>query len=333
MPKLPMQLLRRIFICLTISAFSLGVIGIFRFGLNSPGAKLIPQLLSPSVSKSVIEFLPYVQRFDPSRVCGSRGLVLVNSAPKNLLNRQIIRETWGHPAVTRSLNLTLAFGFGTSEDTISERQLNWESAVYGDVFHSPFLDTFEALPKKVLSLLNTAYDACPEPIPFIIKVDDDVFVNLFSLGDFITELLTHAQEKKIWCLVWERMPVIRSPESKYSVHHSDFNESTYPTYCSGPAYILSSVALKAILKEFYETEKGDTSFPLEDVYITGILAKASKLLHVQIGTRYAFSSLNEKDVTSGKTIFAHLGSTAAESIKYLWNAVISKKTNVFKKHM
>ncbi|XP_054712769.1 lactosylceramide 1,3-N-acetyl-beta-D-glucosaminyltransferase-like [Uloborus diversus] len=301
--------LRRIFLCLTLCAFILGGVSVLRYHLSKP--KLVP------------EFLQNVNRFRHSRVCSTKALVLVNSAAKNRLRRQVIRETWGHPKVTRSLEMSVAFGVGFAGDNQSQRPVDWEAETFGDLFQTSLMDSYDGLTRKMLRLLKLASRSCsPRPL-FIVKVDDDMFVNTYALMDFLSTVESQAEDTTIWCLVWQDMPVIRVNHSKWSIPKEQFRNSTYPTYCSGSAYILSSNVLDVLLQQHDNRQGG--IFPLEDVYITGILAQEAQLTHAQLGNRYAFESINHRDVASGKTIFAHLGQNADELSEQLWHSLMEAR--------
>ncbi|GIY75393.1 beta-1,3-galactosyltransferase 2 [Caerostris extrusa] len=236
---------------------------------------------------------------------------------KNLA--QVIRETWGHPAVTKLLGVSVAFGLGT--DPSFQRPVDWEAETMGDVYQLALQDAYRALPWKILDLLRVASAACG-PVPFVLKTDDDVFINVYALRDLLEDLRDRSDEKNFWCLVWEGMPVIRTNHSKWYLSKEKYGEDLYPHYCSGSAYILNSVVLEAILGLSNRTLPFVSA---EDVHVTGMLAREAGIGHVQIGNRYAFASTDEEKIASGQTIFAHLGPDADIRMEQIWNYLASKK--------
>ncbi|XP_015910540.1 beta-1,3-galactosyltransferase brn [Parasteatoda tepidariorum] len=299
--------IRRTFTSLIICVFLVGSVFVLllRLKRHSP----VPQ------------FIKGAQRFRSSRVCATLATILVNSAPANAHRRQAIRETWGHIAVTRKLDIAVAFGIGEASDEILQRPVDWEAETFGDIFQSLVTEEYRTLPLKVLSLLEKVKDACDIPPFFIVKVDDDVFVNTYALKDLLKSLEAEAYDMKIWCLVWEGMPVMRNNHSKWSVSRERYPHDFYPKYCSGSAYVLNQRVLRGLLKH----HSRDNLIPFEDVYITGVLAEKVGVEHVQIGTRYAFESVSEEGIASGQTIFAHLGPEADERVEHFWNFLSWKR--------
>ncbi|NXD89012.1 B3GT4 galactosyltransferase, partial [Halcyon senegalensis] len=54
-----------------------------------------------------------------------------------------------------------------------------------DLLQGPFADTYANLTRKTLLLLRWALARCPAA-PFLLKADDDVFVNLPALTRYLT---------------------------------------------------------------------------------------------------------------------------------------------------
>ncbi|GFY54080.1 hexosyltransferase [Trichonephila inaurata madagascariensis] len=235
---------------------------------------------------------------------------------------KVIRETWGHPSVTRPLGFTVAYGIG--KDPSFQRPIDWEAETFGDIYQLRLQDDYKALPQKVLSLLEMSSSACGK-LPFVVKTDDDVFINVYALRDLLEDIKDRTEEKNFWCLVWEGMPVIRTNHSKWYITKEKYSDSAYPNYCSGSAYIINSVVLDALLEQSNHTVP---LVPAEDVHVTGILARQAGVGHVQISSRYAFKSTNEDKIADGQTIFAHLGPGAEDRGEQLWTYLVWKRKQV-----
>ncbi|GFU97695.1 transposable element Tcb1 transposase [Trichonephila clavipes] len=164
-----MPIYRKFFTCLIICTFLLGAVYVVRFQLK-PTTQILPQ------------FLPNAARYRTSRVCAPLATILVNSAPRHVHRRQVIRETWGHPSVTRPLGFTVAYGIG--KDPSFQRPIDWEAETFGDIYQLRLQDDYKALPQKVLSLLEMSSSACGK-LPFVVKTDDDVFINVYALRDLL----------------------------------------------------------------------------------------------------------------------------------------------------
>ncbi|NXU33362.1 B3GT4 galactosyltransferase, partial [Thalassarche chlororhynchos] len=62
--------------------------------------------------------------------------------------------------------------------------LRAEALRHGDLLQGDFLDVYANLTRKTLLLLSWAAARCPA-VPFLLKADDDVFVNLPALTTYL----------------------------------------------------------------------------------------------------------------------------------------------------
>ena len=71
----------------------------------------------------------------------------------------------------------------------------------------------------------------------------------------------------------------RRENSKFFIPFSMYPDRYYPTYCSGPGYVLSRRAIADVL-----AVAPDVLFlPMEDVFVSGICRVASGILYTQVG--------------------------------------------------
>lgn len=266
-----------------------------------------------------------VPRFRPHSICPSKGLnssaiLIVISAPENVLRRQVIRSTWGHPEVTQPLSLGVVFVLGEAKDAPVGRLVDWEAEVYGDIVQTTFMDNYESLSLKTIAGLKWVLDYCHKS-NFVIKVDDDVFVNVYALKRFLKD--EKDKESSLMCLVWNDMPVIHRRSTKWPIMMDQFNGSVFPTYCSGSAYIMGL----PVAKSLYQSSLSVPTFWLEDVFVTGILAQHAGISHKQIGYLYSSKSRNMSDLTEGKIIFAHLDDEKSIPEARTWEKVSAYENN------
>lgn len=111
------------------------------------------------------------------------------SATGNFLKRNMIRQTWRKhlKAANEDGLLKMArsvFLVGTSNDTLTQSQIEEESKTYGDIIQVEIPDFYENLSLKMAALLNWLYKNCAN-VDFVLKVDDDVYVNVRNLAQFI----------------------------------------------------------------------------------------------------------------------------------------------------
>ncbi|NWW97252.1 B3GT4 galactosyltransferase, partial [Rhynochetos jubatus] len=72
--------------------------------------------------------------------------------------------------------------------TATERAaLRAEARRHRDLLQGPFADTYANLTRKTLLLLRWTLARCPA-VPFLLKADDDVFVNLPALTNYLAAL-------------------------------------------------------------------------------------------------------------------------------------------------
>ena len=112
--------------------------------------------------------------------------VAVISAPKYFHKRNIIRQTWRrHLQMQSDLNSINLAGFGfvvglMEDDNEIQKRIEKESAKYGDILQIEMIDDYYNLTLKVVGLLNWINDHCSR-VDFVLKVDDDVYVNVQNL--------------------------------------------------------------------------------------------------------------------------------------------------------
>ena len=117
-------------------------------------------------------------------------------------------------------------------------------------------------------LYKWATKYCPN-VKYVLKTDDDVFVDTFHLPRF---LKTHQFDEKqdfFLCMVLKGFLPRRNVDDKWFVTKEEFSGDEYPPYCAGPVYVTKIKTMKKIL---LKVEKLSYLF-IDDVLLTGIAAK------------------------------------------------------------
>ncbi|XP_013186702.1 beta-1,3-galactosyltransferase 5 [Amyelois transitella] len=192
-------------------------------------------------------------------------LILVTSAPSHVAPRNAIRMTWGHYA-TRS-NISLAFVIGTPPDSL-KALVEDEDLLYGDIIIGDFVDSYSNLTLKSIFMLEWVNKHCPLATR-ILKTDDDMFINVPKLIDFMENPLRLKMTKTIWGKVMKKSLPKRSSRSKYYVPNNEFPGKVYPDFTTGPAYLMTA----DVIEDLLDASNTEPYVRLEDVYITGILAE------------------------------------------------------------
>ncbi|ENN70802.1 hypothetical protein YQE_12467, partial [Dendroctonus ponderosae] len=232
-----------------------------------------PAQLYPSGETRLLDFTDFHYTINKPTKCGSANLlllVLVSSAPENTEYRNAIRQSWGR----NNKEIKLLFTLGKTDD-IKQTSLDNEDAKYGDIIQGNFIDSYKNLTYKSVMALNYAVNNCPQA-KFIMKCDDDVFVNMSLLKEFL-KAHTHANST-LFCNVNENMLPVRDPNSTYGkwyVSQEDWPEEIYPNYCSGWYTILTYDAALFLYAKAQTTK----FFWIDDVFLTGIVARQIPWLH------------------------------------------------------
>jgi hypothetical protein len=118
----------------------------------------------------------------------------VNSAPGNFDRRHNIRQTWRNhlkDAHHRERHQLATAGFtftvGLTDDAETQQKIEQEAKTYGDIIQIGMEDFYKNLSMKMAGLFNWLYKYCNAKVDFVMKVDDDVYVNVRNLAHFVQD--------------------------------------------------------------------------------------------------------------------------------------------------
>ena len=267
--------LMRVFICL--SAVS-SILGIFTFGVislrtNNARHTYIQRkgIANNNINASLVRrctgcFLrPYSYLLNAPNVCRSTRmgyielLIVVTSTAHHRDRRDAIRHTW--LSVTRShqdSQVRSVFLLGYSNGSNLEKLRN-ENKKYGDIVLQDFTDVYRNLTLKTLMGFEWAGMYCSSA-KFIMKTDDDMFVNTTNIVRLIKQ---NARHNEITGQCLKAAKPYRNPKSKWYVTLVEYPESVYPSYCEGTGYVMSSTIASDVVRISADVP----FFPFEDVYI------------------------------------------------------------------
>ncbi|XP_065214673.1 beta-1,3-galactosyltransferase 1-like [Planococcus citri] len=197
-------------------------------------------------------------------------LIIVCSEIGHVEQRKAVRETWAVAAQRNNMAVLFLMGIDTKKEI--DHEIIDENLKYGDIIVENFVDTYNNLTIKSIMMLKWINQNCLNA-KFIMKVDDDVYINVRNVlktidsvkdadlaGFLLGKLYTHERPHRRLTSKWY-MP-------KYM-----FADDLYPHYLCGVGYIMSSEVVRALYQESLKKEL----VYLEDLFITGICAKAAKL--------------------------------------------------------
>ncbi|XP_078357198.1 beta-1,3-galactosyltransferase 5-like [Oculina patagonica] len=188
-------------------------------------------------------------------------LILVSTNVGNFDRRQLIRKTWGAD-FSISTRWKTVFLIGKNSNDKEMGEVSKESQIYGDIVQADYQEHFWNMSYKVAMGFEWSVKYCT--FDYLLKADDDVFVNTLNLMDFLTKYTT-PRRKFYTGNIMVGSVVLR--DGRYGVSPEEYNETIYKPYCSGGGYVLSRDVVEKFLSYF------DVLKPLkiDDAYI-GILA-------------------------------------------------------------
>ena len=209
-------------------------------------------------------------------------VVLVSTHALHTGRRKLIRYYWGnHSRWTTPFQWKVIFvtGFYSSFQKI---QLHAEADTYKDTLIESVEEDFYTLSFKVMLGLkwvqaNLKYD-------FLLKCDDDVFVNI----DRLMRLLLTTRDQYFGQKM-EFQPVER--EGRYGVSVEEHPSPIYDPFCSGGGFVLSHLTVSRMIPFFNWVNP----LKIDDAYIGKIVTKAGiKAIHYGGFSMYNFGCLFEK---------------------------------------
>ena len=197
-------------------------------------------------------------------------LILVSSAPANLKRRNYIRKTWAFERAFKP-RWTTVFLIAQTRIQSESSSLLKEDEVYGDLVRASFYDHYWNQTRKIQMGFEWATLYCK--FSFLLKTDDDVFVNSAGLLSFLNAPTT--PKKGLFLGNHYQNPLVYRG-GKWKVTKEEYRESHYPDFCPGFGYVLSHDVVISFVKAFAFV----SYFRLDDVYV-GMLANRTgiKIIH------------------------------------------------------
>ena len=282
---------------------------------------------------NITRFIPLILSKQPYRinepdVCsgGSSGvflIVFVCSAVNQTSQRNAIRKTWASVTYKRNqlsdgyvdgVQVMFITGLPSREkhqknDMSRQESILEESKQYGDIIQGNFIDSYHNLSLKSMLMLRWASTYCASA-KFILKVDDDTFVDMRSL---VTNLQFTVNHHFVMGRMISGAQPFHDKNSKYYTPSDVYRGATYPQYLSGSAYVISTDGVKRLLLSCLRTRV----FWLEDVYITGMCAKKANVTLIH-NTRFNSFSSPDADI-----LLNRIGGSSSTGISSCWKSKLT----------
>ncbi|XP_038053398.1 beta-1,3-galactosyltransferase 1-like isoform X1 [Patiria miniata] len=245
------------------------------------------------------------------------ALCLVLTAPSDSYTRTLIRKTWASVRRVKGKRIVTMFLLG-QRDEETQFVIGLEDNHYHDIIQENFYDSYYNLTLKTIMGLRWAAKFCPNA-RYILKVDVDMFVNVYNLADRIdtapSRTFAEGNLKDV-------TKPIRDRQSKWYTSPEVYPNETYPPYLSGPAYLMSGDLSASI----FGTSLRTRFLPWEDAYVGIIMHK------IKVKPRYNAKYDNYENYPSeqdmlrktNEFIAFHLGEDKEENkdnIMMVWNRV------------
>lgn len=243
-------------------------------------------------------------------------VILIHSEPKNSMNRNLIRETWGQS----DPKSRILFVLGATNSTLLQHKIIEETDQFHDIIQGNFIDSNQNLAYKHVMSLKWFTNKCPN-VKFLFKADDDIFVNLPTVYDFMKLYITELNMNNfIICHVMKDGSDVRQRKSKWRVSRKNH---FYPAYCSGYAMIYSNDAVRRI----YQKAQKTPYFWDDDIHVTGTLRNQSNVSILPYESHYYLNEEKIDELIDGrihiqdvKQMFVFVRPHVQEAkIRKLWN--------------
>ena len=109
-----------------------------------------------------------------------KAIDFILSAPQDELSRFNIRARWASSYWTPQTGIKFLHILGISENPAINRAVYKENLQYQDIIQVNFIDSYNNLTLKTLSILHWTKKNCKN-VQWIIKSDSDVFINVFLM--------------------------------------------------------------------------------------------------------------------------------------------------------
>ena len=248
------------------------------------------------------------------------AVMVIYSEIGNQKGRKIVRETYANKSILNKLKVQSFFVIGRFEhnkNLSTWNQILKEQEEYEDIVIGDFVDTYRNLSYKGLTALRFVNSYCPQA-KWLIKVDDDVMADVPKVmlllrneykgnsrtifgGSLPSSMPIVCPEKPLkWCI---------DKKSIYAIRRR------YPPYVLGVGYVLTQDLILPMIQQaaYYPP------FPIDDVYITGILRENIKNKHLINWSKRIIGDKNVK-MTPGNHLFVH---SRTENITSQWKSVIN----------
>ncbi|CAH8481109.1 unnamed protein product [Schistosoma turkestanicum] len=198
-------------------------------------------------------------------------LLVVHTHPSHRQKRDLIRGTWGSLNRVKNRKIGVLFFMGLPNNSKEQKLIVEEERIHGDIVQRAFFEDYYNMTRKHITIMEWITKGYCNNVPFLAKVDDDTFVDIFHLTRYLE--LKHTQlNGSFYCTATSNVKVERPnsmKRSKWQITDKEFPEKIFPTYCEGFGYVMDM----KLAPYLYWCSMFKPPIWIDDVYVTGILAQ------------------------------------------------------------
>ena len=225
---------------------------------------------------------------EPKDTCEGQVLLLIyiHTSPEHVERRDIIRRTWGNVSLYLDDSVRRVFVLGQTDNTTLRQQLDVEFRLHEDLLQLDFIDSYFNMTVKAVTSLRWISSRCHHS-RFVLKTDDDAFVNMFSLLEILSSkqiFNEHGSERTLMCNWWTGHEVQVAREGKWNIHVNHWRYRDWPPFCQGLAFVMST----DLVIDLYRASFQVPVIRLDDLFLTGLipLGLSNDLNIVKLNSRY-----------------------------------------------
>lgn len=207
-------------------------------------------------------------------------IIVVHSSPRHFGLRGAIRQMIHNASAELDQKIRLAFMLAKVNDSNLQRRLHVENVRHGDVIQGNFVDSYHNLTYKHVMGLKWASEHCMKA-EYLIKMDDDIFVDLYKLTDLLKSDHFKMDNSSILCNVFDELIPSRTANNKWYVTIEEYPLDIYPKYCSGWIEVMTMEVTKNLVEKAMEM----TPFWIDDIFVTGLVASRINVSYVDLDYR------------------------------------------------
>lgn len=223
-------------------------------------------------------------------------LLVIKTSPGNFERREALRKTWAEEMEHNGVLIRRVFISGTTGEGFHKNWMNklleLEQEEYKDILQWDFTESHYNLTLKQVLFLEWFNKKCPHA-SFVLNGDDDVLAQPDNMAHYLQKLQDNSGRRHLFAgYVIDITHPFRTLTSKYFVPVEVYESNDYPPFCSGGGIFMSRYTLSVL----YRMSQSIPFFPLDDVYLGIILAKAGLSVTSVAGVRTFAPDVNVETV-------------------------------------